>query len=403
MRTLILYVCLFVARLAAAQPQPDTALWLASFDQVARTVADKYWNPALNGLDWPALQAQYRPRVAAARSANEAREAIRALLGHLGHSHVGIVPREAYEPLSAARQEATVPFRHEVVDSQVVLASAPYRGWILRSVEDAPLAERLSRGKTPLDVASIAEAILRGESGQTIRLGLEDPAGKAHSVSFTLAAPSGRLVSFGQLPPVVLELDYARLSPQAGLIRISNFFDPDALNDLAQRAVKDCANCRGIIVDLRGNTGGIGMLAATLAGWFIEEPASLGTCQFRGSQLRLYVNPRAGAFRGKLAILIDERSLSTSEFFAQGMKDLGRARIFGRPSSGMALPSMIERLPMGDGFQYTTANYVTAGGSIIEGVGVRPDVPIPTTREHLRNGIDPVLAAAQSWLEKPEE
>jgi carboxyl-terminal processing protease len=82
------------------------------------------------------------------------------------------------------------------------------------------------------------------------------------------------------------------------------------------------------------------------------------------------------------------------------MKDLKRARIFGRRSAGMALPSAIEKLPTGDGFQYTTANYISAGGKPLEGLGVEPDVLIEPTRQQLLTGLDATRLAARQWIEK---
>jgi carboxyl-terminal processing protease len=65
---------------------------------------------------------------------------------------------------------------------------------------------------------------------------------------------------------------------------------------------------------------------------------------------------------------------------------------------GAALPSIIERLPSGDGFQYAMANYISDGGEPLEGNGVIPDEEIRPTREQLLEGRDPVLEAAVRWI-----
>jgi carboxyl-terminal processing protease len=82
------------------------------------------------------------------------------------------------------------------------------------------------------------------------------------------------------------------------------------------------------------------------------------------------------------------------------MKDLKRARVFGTRSAGAALPSIIERLPNGDGFQYAIANYVAEGGQPLEGIGVIPDQEVRLTRHQLLEGQDPVLDAAVEWVQK---
>jgi len=80
------------------------------------------------------------------------------------------------------------------------------------------------------------------------------------------------------------------------------------------------------------------------------------------------------------------------------MKDLGRARIFGTRTAGAALPSVFERLPNGDGFQYAIANYISEGGKPLEANGVVPDVEVKLTREALLAGHDPARDAAVDWI-----
>ena len=81
------------------------------------------------------------------------------------------------------------------------------------------------------------------------------------------------------------------------------------------------------------------------------------------------------------------------------MKDLGRARLFGTTTCGMALPSVFERLPNGDGFQYAVADYVSTSGRRIEGQGVEPHQRVSLERKALLSGRDPVLDAATQWIE----
>jgi carboxyl-terminal processing protease len=99
-----------------------------------------------------------------------------------------------------------------------------------------------------------------------------------------------------------------------------------------------------------------------------------------------------------VAVLIDELSMSASEVLAQGLRDAGRARVFGRRSAGAVLASTVERLPNGDGFQYPTARFEFPSGAVVEGVGVVPDVETRPTRETLLTGRDVVLDAAVAWI-----
>jgi len=111
------------------------------------------------------------------------------------------------------------------------------------------------------------------------------------------------------------------------------------------------------------------------------------------------VNPRLGAYAGPVAVLVDGLSVSCAEALAGGLQDLGRARLFGTRTAGMALQSAIERLPNGDVFQYVFASYRSAKGRLLEGNGVTPDVEAPPTRAALLRGEDAALQAALDWIQ----
>jgi len=168
-----------------------------------------------------------------------------------------------------------------------------------------------------------------------------------------------------------------------------------------QQTVENCKPCEGLIIDLRGNPGGIGGMAMGMAGFLVDKPNQrLGTMYMRDTTLNFVVNPRAQVFKGAVAVLVDACSASTSEIFAGGLKDLGRARVFGTHTAAAALPSAFERLPNGDGFQYALANYISEGGQPLEGLGVTPDVEVRLTRSALLAGHDPVLDAAFDWIRR---
>jgi len=180
------------------------------------------------------------------------------------------------------------------------------------------------------------------------------------------------------------------------------FLDPGRLIPALAAAVDECAHCSGFAIDLRGNPGGIGAMAMGMAGFFIQDQGELlGTMQLRDSALKFAINPRTPQFKGKLAVLVDGLSASTSEIFASGLQDLKRARVFGSRTAGAALPSVIERLPNGDAFQYAIANYVSKNGGVLEGKGVTPDVEVRPRRESLLQGKDDALDRALQWLKQP--
>jgi carboxyl-terminal processing protease len=259
-----------------------------------------------------------------------------------------------------------------------------------------------------------ADAGFGGTAGSTVRAAFRDGAGRRVVVSMKRRVAPGEPVRFPNLPLFMARLEHERhaLGPReecVGIIRFNIWMT--ALADDFDRAVDAVRDCKGIVVDLRGNPGGLGFMVSGVGGHFLDTAASLGTMRTRGGELRFAVNPRRATsrgepvrpFAGRLAILVDPLTGSTSEVFAAGMQALGRARVFGETSAGQALPAMATRLPTGDVLLHVMADLVAPDGRRVEGRGVVPDEPTPLRREDLLAGRDMALEAAVRWIEKSEE
>jgi carboxyl-terminal processing protease len=402
-------------RLTAEQKR----LNLDSFEHVWSTVRDKHWDPKLGGLDWQAVHDELRPRLDAATSMEQARAVMQEMLARLKQTHFDIVPAEVYEEIGGgSRGEGRTGLDVRVVQGRALvvgtepdsraMAAGVKPGWEIESVDGKLLAAGLGeigrtyRDSTLRDIMLERAVITRleGGAGGGVKVGFRDGQGGATTLEIERARPRGELVSFGNLPPMYFWVESRKVRPDVGYIRFNLFFQPETLNRAFEKAIGECADCRGFVVDLRGNPGGIGGLALGVAGWFLDRPGlRLGDLILRTSKLKFAISPRASVFHGLLAILIDGCSGSTSEILAGGMQDLKRGRVFGERSAGAALPSVFERLANGDGFQYAIANYISEGGKQLEGAGVIPDETAAPSRRALLEGHDPALERALAWIE----
>jgi len=412
----ILAVFLLGAPLGAALTPEQRQLNLQSFEYVWTTIRDKHWQPQPGGLDWQKIHDEFRPKMEAADSMDAARAVLNEMIGRLHQTHFAIVPGEVYSNVDSARGgDTNTGIDVRVVGADVVVTSVERDssafaqgvrpGWeILKiaGVDLGPVVGKLNEtyaGSSLRDLM-LRRAILRRLEGTT---NVEFLDGENKHITKNLAAgqPEGTRVEFGYLGPVRVWFHESRVGDgYIGYVAFNVFLDAQRLMKSFGDNVEGCRKCEGFIVDLRGNPGGIGIMAMGMAGWFIAEPdQKLGTLFMRDTTLNFVVNPRLNVFSGPLAILVDGTSASTSEIMAEGLKDLGRARIFGTHTAAAALPSVFEKLPNGDGFQYAIANYVSTGGKPLEGVGVTPDVETPVTRQALLDGKDPALDAAVAWIE----
>ncbi|MBC7783838.1 MAG: hypothetical protein H7144_08355 [Burkholderiales bacterium] len=209
------------------------------------------------------------------------------------------------------------------------------------------------------------------------------------------------MVQFANLPEISLRHHYQRLPENIGYFYLSIFLEPGRVMPAYRKAIADARACDGFVLDLRHNPGGIGGMAMGMGNVFVTKPdQKLGTMIQRDLELKFVLTPQAEPHTTPLAILIDSGSASTAEILAGGLQDIGRARVFGTRSAGMALPSVVEKLPNGDTFQYAIANYISTGGQTLEGRGVEPDEVV--TAEPSGDN-DPVLAAAVKWIKSQTE
>ncbi len=201
------------------------------------------------------------------------------------------------------------------------------------------------------------------------------------------------------MPTFYIVYESRKLTGNIAYFSLNAFFDPPRVIKALGETVKANADADGFILDLRGNPGGVGAMAMGVGNWFATKPnQKLGALITRDTTLKFTLNPRAEAFRGPLAVLVDGMSASTTEILAGGLQDLKRAKVFGTRTAGAALPAQIARLPNGDGFLFAFANYISEGGKPLEARGVQPDVKVPLRRQTLLKGEDAVLDAAVKWV-----
>jgi carboxyl-terminal processing protease len=370
----------------------------------------------------------------------QARLSLSEMLAKLKQSHFAIIPSDLYkeiQPASKSRapadrlktsartksaadsakreEECGVGIEAAVVDgtARVVAieggspaARAGVRtGWELISVGGYVLAETMSllTGTDLTERELFERALLNqpflGPLDESVETVFRDEGGHVHQLVLDRVEPKGNLAQFGFLPQARVWIEARQLEGPIGYVRFNLFLDPEHLMPAYEKAVRDCSKCQGFVIDLRGNPGGIGPMAMGMAGWFINRTGRrLGALKARDYSLDFEVNPRADTFDGPLAVLVDGASASTSEIFAAGLQDLGRARVFGTKTAGAALPSVFIRLPNLDGFQYAEATYTSRNGRVLEGGGVTPDVVVTHTRESLLAGRDAALDAALNWI-----
>jgi carboxyl-terminal processing protease len=408
------------------QAQPPLAL--ETFDTVWRTVRDSHFDRTLNGVDWDRVSAELRPKAEAATTAGELRAVLRDMLGRLGQSHFAILPGTPDNVAEASRDLSASPgFEVRLVGRDFIVtgvhASSPAAaagvktGWKVVAVDGAlmqALLGRLSDSLEPrllhVEAWRLAHTRLGGPSGSQANITFEDGDGNTRPVSVERRPEGGQPVTVGNLPTMFVRVDARQVKTPAGraagLIGFNVWMA--AVDPLFSQAIDDFRGSDGIIIDLRGNPGGLAAMLMGISGHFIDERRPLGVMTMRSNPpLNFNVNPRRVNLRGErvtpysgpVAILVDALSGSASECFAGGMQSVGRVRVFGQRTMGQALPALFAKLPNGDVLIHAYGDFVTPDGTRLEGRGVIPDEVVPLERTHLLAGRDRPLEAALAWID----
>ncbi len=397
---------------------------LATFDAAWTLVRDSHFDRTLNGVDWNAVRTELRPKAAAAKNAGELRAVLRDMLGRLGQSHFAVIPATGDSAVKAALDmSGDTGIDVRLVEGAVVVSSVESGssaaqigvkpGWKVVSVGGTRIDPLIAELPTEPRLRSVeawrvAHERLRGSSGTRVRVAFEDMNAHVHDLTLDRRPETGEPVTVGHLPTMYVRVESERRQLgeglTAGVIRFNVWMT--AVDREFDKALSTLRDADGIVIDLRGNPGGLAAMLMGISGHFVSERKTLGTMKTRDSELRFVANPRfvngagerVAPYAGPVAIVVDSMSGSASECFTGGMQGIKRARVFGQTSMGQALPALFNKLPNGDILIHAYGDFVAADGTRLEGRGVVPDETTPLTRESLAKGQDPAMDAALAWV-----
>lgn len=141
-----------------------------------------------------------------------------------------------------------------------------------------------------------------------------------------------------------------------------------------RRAVRDVPPGDGIMLDLRGNSGGLVTEAVTTASSFLDG-GLVATYDVRGEQRVLDARP-GGDTRNPLVVLVDGGTMSAAELLTGALQDRGRAIVVGSRTFGKGSVQMPSKLSDGSVAELTVGHYRTPAGRIVDGAGITPDLTV---------------------------
>ena len=217
------------------------------------------------------------------------------------------------------------------------------------------------KGKSVSDVS----ALLKGTPGTEVSMVIERFNQGSQTLMFNRAKIQQDAVPF-----------YGMRDDGIGYIYLESFTDKAGLQ--VRQAVQELKkeSPKGLILDLRGNGGGLLMEAVKIVSYFSDTKDTIVSTRGRGGEIQDVYRKAAKTLMADLplAVLVDGSSASASEIVAGALQDLDRGVILGEKSFGKGLVQQIRPLPFGAQMKITVAKYYTPSGRCIQKVNYDRDV-----------------------------
>ncbi|MFE1955621.1 S41 family peptidase [Streptomyces sp. NPDC059524] len=203
-------------------------------------------------------------------------------------------------------------------------------------------------------------ALLRGEhAGTAVEIGLRRGK-RAWTETLRRAALS--------TDPVTV----TRLGADGTLVKVSAF--TKGAGAQVRSAVRAAPASGGLVLDLRGNSGGLVTEAVAAASAFLDG-GLVATYDVRGTQRALHAE-RGGDTTRPVVVLVDSGTMSAAELLTGALQDRGRAVVVGARTFGKGSVQMPSRLPDGSVVELTVGHYRTPSGGTVDGRGITPDLEV---------------------------
>jgi carboxyl-terminal processing protease len=381
-------------------PRPTTDLSVSEvvddFDAAWSFLAETYYDPQFQEIDWEGLLEPERSRIAEAVDAVEAYGMFEATVDALESPTTAVLP-----PWEVAPAESTAPGEplleyggvgillgttvdNEILALQVFRETPAERSGVLIGDVIVGVDGWRVEGEDAIDQVV---SRVRGVVDTVVALTLRDPDGEER----TLEVTRGRI----DLRPSV---EARVLDNGTGYIRLP------ALNtdlvDQASRSLPALLSSRNMVLDLRGvSIGGLDSMT-TLAQWFLGAANVGGFLTNGGAQGLPYRTDAVAVYQRPMVVLTDSRTSGVPEMLASVLRNYKRAGLVGGQTDGNFELARVQELPSGGLIGVAFARYVAPDGRLPSVEGLVPDIPLePPELAELRAGRDVHLEAAIEALE----
>ena len=334
-------------------------------ENVWNIVKKHYYDPTMNEQDWYRWKHRYDGQI---KNDDDAKVAIDTMLASLNDPYSRFMDKEEYN-------EQNTSINSKICGIGVNIISDAGKIRIINVIDGTPAQNsNLQAGDVILDI----------DGKETSGLSVSEVA---------------NLVRGAENTPVQITILRSSVDNRIGYIQINSFIGSTTPNEFLEAAERT-KNTDGLVIDLRGNTGGLLPNAIFIANLFIPEGKLVSIVGRNGYKYDIQAQNTDFRINKPVVILVDGGSASASEIFSGAMKDYNRATLVGTKTFGKGMVQKIIPLENETGLNLTVAKYLTPSGTDINKKGINPDIEVQFTEKNLRNKEDVQLQTAKNILSK---
>ena len=349
-------------------------------------VKQSYAEPHLNDQNWHRWKRRYVNKIT---DIDDAYVAINTMLASLDDPYSRLLSKEEF-------LEQSNSIESKMYGIGVNIASVAGKIYIVNVIKGSPAD--LSGLKQGDMLVSVDNHQIKGKSifqvAQYIKGALNEV------VTLVISRDGNKLTKKIKRAEIkVKTVECAKLDKDTGYIHIISFIGNDTPLEFinAMNKVKDT---KGLILDLRGNTGGLFQNAVFVSNLFLKSGDIVSVIGRDGLSSSYRVQRGEFVYDKPLVVLVDGDSASASEIVSGALKDNNRAKIVGTKTFGKGVVQKIYALPNQMGMNLTIAKYLTPSGRDINEKGIEPDYEVTFTRDDVNKNFDRQLEFAKNLIAK---
>ena len=355
------------------------------FDHSWQVVKNEYYDPNFNNQYWLRWKNHYRGKI---KTLDDAKVAIESMLASLNDPYSRYLNQEEFE-----QQNINITSKISGIGVNIVNDSGRIR--IISVIENTPA--QFADLKVNDVIMAIDDKKVSGLSlGQVSNL-VKGPVNTFVSID---VLRDGELIKKKIIrKEISIKTVKSSVDKNIGYIQILSFISTSTPHEFLE-ALENTDKTEGLIIDIRGNTGGLLPNAVFVTNLFIPRGKIVSIVGRNGFHKDIMAQDNNVNIEKPVIILVDGTSASASEIFSGAMKDYRRAKLVGTKTYGKGMVQKIIPMPNETGLNLTIAKYLTPKGKDINKLGINPDVNLPLSAENILDKKDIQMEAAKTMMEQ---